>query len=156
MKRTEPYLVDDKQIKGFFGDYRFLSNFWKTPVFFEGVLYPSVENAFQAAKVANSQSRQPFCTCEPWESKKFGKNVELRKDWEEIKLHVMYMCVFDKFYRKLMLRDMLLKTPDYLEETNYWNDKIWGVNEQGEGQNNLGRILMDVKLQLQKLEDYRK
>ena len=41
---------DDKQIKGFFGNYSWLSNFYECSVWFEGGSYPSSENAYQAAK----------------------------------------------------------------------------------------------------------
>ena len=41
----------DHEIRGFFGDYRFLSNFWPCVVFFEGNQYTEVENAYKAAKV---------------------------------------------------------------------------------------------------------
>ena len=53
-------------------------------------------------------------------------------------------------YQKLMM------TGDkYLEETNYWNDIFWGVakkdlNEQGVGENNLGKLLMEIRSDLRK------
>ena len=37
-------------IDSFQGEYRFLSNFWPCVVEYEGTEYPSVENAYQAAK----------------------------------------------------------------------------------------------------------
>lgn len=37
-------------IREFRGLYGFLSNFWPSPVIWQGVLYPSVEHAYQAAK----------------------------------------------------------------------------------------------------------
>jgi hypothetical protein len=33
-------------IKGFLGEYSFLSNFYLCPVYYEGLVYPSSENAF--------------------------------------------------------------------------------------------------------------
>ena len=42
---------DSDNIKGFFGGYRWLSNFHVCDVMFEGDLYPSSENAYQAAKI---------------------------------------------------------------------------------------------------------
>jgi predicted NAD-dependent protein-ADP-ribosyltransferase YbiA (DUF1768 family) len=37
-----------------------------------------------------------------------------------------------------------------MEETNWWGDKFWGVHrtslsEQGVGENNLGKLLMDIR-----------
>ena len=41
---------NDKEIKGFFGGYRWLSNYHICDVQYEGDIFPSSENAFQAAK----------------------------------------------------------------------------------------------------------
>jgi hypothetical protein len=47
------YAIHDSHlIHGFFGDYRWLSNFHSCPVYFDGLLYPSSENAYQAAKLS--------------------------------------------------------------------------------------------------------
>jgi predicted NAD-dependent protein-ADP-ribosyltransferase YbiA (DUF1768 family) len=42
---------DDKNVKGFFGNFRFLSNFHVCAIEYEGLIYPSTENAYQASKV---------------------------------------------------------------------------------------------------------
>jgi len=39
-----------KKIDKFDGEYRFLSNFYDAPVWYEGLLYQNNEAAFQAAK----------------------------------------------------------------------------------------------------------
>lgn len=44
-------------IDSFGGEYSFLSNFHKCKVEFEGMTYPSVEHAFQAAKNPNPEYR---------------------------------------------------------------------------------------------------
>ena len=133
------YIIhDENQIKGFFGDYRFLSNFHPGQVFFEGELYPSTENAYQAAKCLNRDERTKFLTCTPSESKKLGRAVSMIENWQSIKYDVMSAVVFDKFYRNQDLRAKLLLTKQaYLEETNHWNDVYWGVCN-GKGENSYG------------------
>lgn len=42
-------------ISEFTGDYRFLSNFWPYDIPFEGTVFPSVEHAYQAAKVTGPE-----------------------------------------------------------------------------------------------------
>lgn len=136
---------DNEQIKGFFNEYRFLSNFELGEVVYEGIKYPSSENAYQSAKSLDPIVRSKFVNITPSESKKLGRNIEVREDWEEVKYKVMYKIVLDKFTRNPKLGDLLINTGDrYLEETNYWNDKIWGVCN-GVGTNWLGKILMDVR-----------
>jgi len=140
------YIVHNlKEIKGFFGEYRFLSNFHQCPVYFEGSMYPSTENAFMAAKTLDLDERLQFRKIEPKEAKAIGRQIKLRADWEEVKYDVMASVIFDKFYRNKGIRQKLIDTGSaYLEETNHWNDRIWGVCE-GEGQNHLGKILMRIR-----------
>ena len=69
------YLVhNEKEIRGFFEDYRWLSNFWGTPVVYEGIEYPTAENAYQATKVIK-ECRAMFSSCTPGKEKKYGKNL---------------------------------------------------------------------------------
>jgi ribA/ribD-fused uncharacterized protein len=147
MKR-ETVQHDEHNIKGFFDNYRFLSNFEPCDVLFDGIIYPSSENAYQAAKSLDTEVRKKFVDISSTESKKLGKIVEIRTDWNNIKLDIMYSIVFDKFTRNSKLGDQLIETGDkYLEETNYWKDTYWGVCN-GVGKNWLGRILMDVREQI--------
>ena len=143
---------DDKNIKGFFGDFRFLSNFFSGPVWFEGLLYPSSECAYQAAKVL-SVHRFHFQTATAAESKslwkKFGQKGLIdnnRSEWDERKYDIMAEIVFNKFLRNKELRQKLIDTGDkYLEELNWWSDNFWGVDIKLGGQNNLGKILMKTR-----------
>ncbi len=147
MKR-EIIIHDEHNIKGFFDNYRFLSNFEPCDVLFDGIIYPSSENAYQAAKSLDIEVRKKFVDISSTDSKKIGKIVEIRPDWNNIKLDIMYSIVFDKFTRNSKLGDQLIETGDrYLEETNYWKDTFWGVCN-GVGKNWLGRILMDVREQI--------
>lgn len=144
--RDKSYIVhNEKEIKGFDGDYEFLSNFFIAGVYFEGMWYPSSENAYQAAKILDETKRRRFGYMSPGQSKKEGKKVEIRANWDKVKIEIMSSIVFDKFYRNKELRKKLLETGDrYLEETNWWGDNFWGVHN-GEGRNELGKILMKVR-----------
>jgi ribA/ribD-fused uncharacterized protein len=143
---VKEYIVhNEKEIKGFDGDYRFLSNFSMAGVYFDGLWYPSTENAYQSAKTFDERERKRFRNMTPGQSKKEGRKLEIRADWDKVKIDVMSSIVFDKFYRNKELRQKLMDTGDkYLEETNDWGDKFWGVCD-GEGQNELGKILMNIR-----------
>jgi ribA/ribD-fused uncharacterized protein len=144
--KERDYVVhDDNNIKGFFGEYRWLSNFEPCKVFYEGIEYSSSENAYQAAKSLDLEIRLKISKLSPFESKKISKKIEIRPDWEEIKYEVMFSVVFEKFTRNKELKIKLLSTGNkYLEETNHWNDKFYGVCN-GDGLNVLGKIIMDVR-----------
>lgn len=141
---------DEENIKGFFGPYRFLSNFEFCPngVEFEGLMYMSSEAAYQSAKIANIQDRKRFTTLSALDSKREGRKLDIREDWTDVKDDVMYRVLVSKFTRNGGLKNILLDTGDkYLEETNYWNDQYWGVCE-GVGENKLGQTLMKVRAEL--------
>ena len=143
---TRSYSVwDEAQIRGFFGEYRWLSNFEPAVVCFNGHQFLCVEAAYQAQK--DRKRVNEFEHLNGKESKKLGKQVAMVDNWEQIKYDIMAYCVFDKFYRNPQLHEKLLATGDrYLEETNHWNDMYWGVDYRTNlGQNKLGAILMLVR-----------
>ena len=140
----------ETEIYGFFGKYRFLSNFWPATVLYEDVIYPSVENAYQAAKFLESE-REAFLHCSPGMAKKLGKEELNRKYtdavWREKKISIMDELVYSKFLRQEVERSWLLETSiRELIEANWWEDIFWGVYVSpvgvAYGENNLGKSLM--------------
>jgi len=80
----------EKDILEFEGTYRFLSNFWPVKVELDGLEYPSVEHAFQAAKTLDAREREKIRLAKsPADAKKLGRAVTLREGWEEMKIKVM-------------------------------------------------------------------
>jgi ribA/ribD-fused uncharacterized protein len=158
----ESSLQKSMEIKGFFNQYRFLSNFYPSRIYYIGVWYPTAEHAYQCQKPKNNSDRSQMIVesivkdITTAEIKAWGSSIELRDDWEDVKLRIMEEIVSEKFtnaYTKtgvpLDLRSKLLATGDsHLEETNYWGDRFWGVC-RGKGENHLGKILMAVRKQLQ-------
>ncbi len=137
---------DDDNIKGFFSDYRYLSNFFPAAVYYEGAQYPSSENAFMSAKTTDLKLREEFTIITAAQAKKLGRQITLREGWEEMKLDVMLEVCFSKFLRNKDLRKKLVETGNkYLEETNAWRDTYWGVDYQLGGSNHLGKILTKIR-----------
>lgn len=132
-------------ISRFTGQYRFLSNFWPCSILYGGMTYPSVEHGYQAIKTLDRLLRREICGLpSAAKAKKFGRNLVVRYDWEEIKLRVMLKLLRLKF-KKTALTYRLLKTGESkLVEGNSWNDQFWGVCN-GEGSNHLGILLMKVR-----------
>lgn len=131
-------------ITKFSGDYDFLSNYYPCDVMLGGVLYPSVENAFQAAKTLDLEARKAFLSIGPNEAKKLGQKVELRPNWDKIKVFIMWCLLINKF-EKEPLKSKLLQTDDkFLVEGNWWKDDFWGVCT-ADGKNWLGYLLMQVR-----------
>jgi len=89
-----------------------------------------------------------FVYLSPNEAKRLGRRVNLRKDWEDIKIDIMYEINVAKFTQNENLKEMLLKTGSAkLVEGNTWHDTFWGVCN-GAGRNELGKILERVRNEL--------
>lgn len=137
-----------KVINSFSGDYDFLSNFYEAPVTFNNILYGSSEAAFQAQKTTQWDQQVLISRMSPGQAKRAGRKLKLREDWESVKVMTMREVCEAKFAQNPELIERLLDTDDaYLEEGNTWGDKFWGVCD-GEGENMLGKILMDIREEL--------
>ena len=136
-----------ERIEEFKGDYGFLSNFWPCRVWLDNIEYPTVENAFQAAKTTDKNCRIQFQKIPPGIARKKGRQIPLRKDWEQIKIGIMLSLVEQKFRYSPSLRQQLKATGNAeLIEGNTWGDTFWGVDlRTSKGENMLGKILMEVR-----------
>ncbi len=144
--------ADDRTNKGrpnkitsFKGEYRWLSNFWLTPVTYQGYVYPSTENAYQAAKSYRFVDGNPFLTCTPAKSKRLSRQRIIRTDWDDVKLDVMRAVLVQKFCPGSYLAAQLVATgAAEIIEGNTWGDIFWGVCD-GVGENHLGRLIMEIR-----------
>lgn len=135
-------------INSFRNDFFFLSNFYNAPIEHEGIVYQNNEAAFQAQKCVDIKDRERFANLSPSDAKRLGRRVELRKDWEQVKVSIMTEIVREKFQQNPDLADKLRATGNaHLEEGNTWGDRIWGT-VNGQGANMLGKILMQIREEL--------
>lgn len=130
--------------------FRFLSNF-----------VGGSEQKYQAAKCKPGDPMfGKILAATPSDSKKMARKIELRDDWEDIKLAVMMKCLRQKFHwtkvpgaqedPRHLFAQALVDTGDaLLIEGNFWHDNFWGdcqcVGEEcilTPGKNWLGRLLM--------------
>ena len=135
-------------IDRFRGEFDWLSNFFLCQVEFEGMNFSNVEAAFQAAKTLDMEERESFFGLSGGQAKRLGRRVELRSDWEEVKIDIMRQVLKSKFTQNPELREKLIATGDTeLIEGNNWNDRFWGVC-RGVGKNHLGKLLMEIRAEL--------
>lgn len=138
-------------IINFRGEYNWLSNMYNCDIEHEGVIFKSVENAYMYCKNPTKEWKE-FCLNNPPNIvKKESKNQPLIEDWENVKLHIMFNFLKQKF-KKEPLRSKLLETENQnIIEGNYWNDKFWGMclkSTPMEGENHLGRLIMYIRIML--------
>lgn len=141
------FYVTDETVYGFFKDYRFLSNYHISPVSYQGLHFTCSEAAYQGAKCLDPKDMVAFTTMTPSQARATGQVVQMRKDWEQIKLKVMTDVLYSKFSISDELRTKLLETGERdLIEANHWGDRFWGVDaETGLGESWLGKILMGIR-----------
>ncbi len=158
--------ANDKMIKSFkFDDYRFLSNFFQSPISLDGLQWNS-ENFYQLKKFLPEQwdaikaqlpwelgldTFEKFASymlqTEPRKAKKLwsrlSKHTRLDRDW--MKIDYMILLVYLKFTQNADLKQKLLDTWNtYIVEWGVWDVFRW-VNDEGTGTNYLGKILMLVR-----------
>ena len=139
-------------IKGFFGPFRFMSNFVPCTVELDGVTYPSVEHAYVAAKTTNLERRAEIAQVSTaGKVKALGRQLKLREGWDEMRIDVMRDLLMQKFSQEPFKSQLLQTGLCYLEETNTWGDTFWGVCD-GVGENHLGWLLMEIRDHLKELE----
>ena len=142
------YYEQEREAIDFFrGEYEFLSNFYPAKLFFDGIAYLNSEAAYQAQKCAAAGDRAQFSQPSADEAKRLGRQVSLRRDWDQVKLGLMARIVRAKFSQHPRLARKLLETGGRpLIEGNYWHDVYWGMDlKTQEGENHLGRILMTLR-----------
>ena len=141
------------EIDKFKGQYDFLSNFYVHPFMFNGIIYQSVEHAYQAYKATTLADHDKVAHCDtPAQAKGMGKSITKYELFDLNKITLMRNLVYEKFAQSSELRKALFNTGrDELIEGNYWNDRFWGVCN-GEGINHLGKILMWVRYTLKLTE----
>jgi ribA/ribD-fused uncharacterized protein len=135
-------------IRSFWGEHRYLSNFYLRDVAYNGWVYKSTEHAYQCQKTEDERVRRQMYELSPGQIKRFASKVVLRDNWEHMKNKIMYDVVFNKFAQNVDLKRLLVDTGNaLLEEGNTWGDTYWGTVD-GVGQNMLGHILMNVRSEL--------
>lgn len=138
------------KIAGFFGEYRWLSNFWMVPITMGPYTFPSAEHAYQAAKSLYPSDWERFQFIEtPDYAKKAGRLLRMRDGWDDIKVMAMAEILEAKFTNP-ELRQKLLATQNHkLIEENNWGDSFWGNDpKRKKGVNALGLLLMRERAKL--------
>lgn len=135
------------------GEWGFLSNFHRCPIFFDMRHWISSEHIYQAMKFDNRELQEIIrSTTNLYDVVSIGRDPlnapRMRADWNEIKVDVMIDILMHKFTQNLALRVKLLSTEDAIIVETSPKDYFWGEGADGTGLNMLGKALMDVREQL--------
>lgn len=140
-------------ITGGVSPYAFLALDHACDVEFEGVVYPSAEHAFQAAK-AMSDNRNFYkdktlpASQARTEGRKLKENGLQRPDWYEVREEVMRTVQRAKFSEPQLRAKLYATLPRPIEAS--WKtydddvDNFWGKD----GKNMFGKIMMEVRAEV--------
>lgn len=141
------------------------SNFSLHPIVIDGKEYATNEHYFQSVKFLETEMTNiskegealPYrevvrLAKTPAEAKKLGssRSFKIEPDWDNKRIDVMRKAVFAKFTQHESLKKLLLSTGDDLliEDSPY--DTFWGIGKNRNGQNMLGKLLMELRDKLRK------
>lgn len=141
-------------ISHFRKEYGWLSNMHACQIEYEGHVFKSVENAYMWAKNTDNDVWLSIClNKEPNVVKKLSKGIVMREDWNDVKLKIMYELLLLKFKQEPFKTKLKETGLENIQEGNFWNDRFWGVclkSNPNEGENHLGRLIMHIRLLIQK------
>ena len=137
-------------------EFKEFSNFYSAPFTLDGKAWPTVEHYFQAMKFPSEpayqeQIRQAKTAAQ---AKKLGASKEhkLRDDWGVFRITVMEKGTRAKFEQNETLRKLLLSTGTKTLAEASPTDYFWGIGRKKNGENNLGKILMNLRKSLSSAE----
>lgn len=134
--------------------YGCFSNFSPHSIEIEGSFWSTVEHYYQAQKFVGTEDEGLITLIRnaktPTEAAALGRDRtrKLRPDWEEVKLQVMWQGVLTKFLRHTDIQAILLDTGEELIIEDSPTDYYWGCGQDQTGQNQLGKILMNVRQEI--------
>lgn len=109
--------------------------------------FPTGESLFQASKRKNDKSyvQRHIQSTNPKVSRKIGEKVETDPNWDANKYKIMEYIIGIKFRQHDDIRRNLLQTALKNITYNSRTDAYFGAGNNGSGQNNLGKILMNFR-----------
>lgn len=134
--------------------YGCFSNFSPHSIYLQGRRWPTTEHYYQAQKFAGSSDETLILTIQtlptPEEAAAIGRNpgYSVRPDWEQVKVPIMLEAVRIKFLIHSDIQAILLATGEEEIVEDSPTDPYWGCGSDRQGQNQLGKILMQIRQEI--------
>ncbi len=140
----------DEYIGFYTREFFALDNFSSFGIIMNGLFYPTVEHAYQAGKFINTApeiAEQIRCCLSAHEAKRIA-HVHISKqaeNWDDIKVDYMEKLLRLKLEQNPYVKQKLLQTKGYRICEDSPKDNFWGIGENRDGQNQLGRLWMKLR-----------
>lgn len=136
-----------------FGKLGYLANYSNYGFVKDGIYYKTVEHYYQSEKFDNKELKTKIINAKtPKEASIIGRDrSNKRKDnFKQIKKQVMYNGILEKFRQNRDIAYKLIETrnKDIAEATI--DEYYWGIGKDKSGENNIGKILVNVREQIKK------
>lgn len=137
----------------YYDDSYCLNNFSAHQVKYGRILYQTAEHAYQCQKFLDRKIRNLVKNAtSPLSAKEIAnKNKEkFRPDWHKIKVKIMKKIILTKIIQHDEVKKALLDTGDKELIENSPTDSFWGWGKDHQGENQTGKILMELRNKLRK------
>lgn len=128
-------------------------NFSSFKVEWNGYLFASVEEAYQAASFMGSDEElvekiKKSHSADEAQRIAYANRDKRREDWDDVKVSIMEELLRLKIEQNPYVKKKLLQTGDYMIVEDSPKDDFWGWGPNRNGQNNLGKLWMKLREEL--------
>ena len=128
-------------------------NFSSFKVEWNGYLFSSVEEAYQAASFMGSDEElvekiKKSHSADEAQRIAYANRDKRREDWDDVKISIMEELLRLKIEQNPYVKKKLLQTEDYMIVEDSPKDDFWGWGPNRNGQNNLGKLWMKLREEL--------
>ena len=128
-------------------------NFSSFKVEWNGYLFASVEEAYQAASFMGSDEElvekiKKSHSADEAQRIAYANRDKRREDWDDVKIFIMEELLRLKIEQNPYVKKKLLQTEDYMIVEDSPKDDFWGWGPNRNGQNNLGKLWMKLREEL--------
>lgn len=142
----------DDAILFYEGEYYMFSNFSSFAFTYNGLVWMTAEHAYQAAKFDDKDIIDSIHkSLSAHDSKKIAHtyNDKIRNNWDKIKISIMEDIIRAKIQAHPYIKEKLLNSENREIIENSHKDSFWGRGIDFKGRNELGKVLMKIRSELQ-------
>lgn len=146
----------EKQIFFYEHEFYVFSNFSSFQLEWKGESWMTSEHAYHSEKFDDPELlRQLKETRSAHDAMvlAYANKDKCRKDWDEVKLGIMKEILRAKVEQHPYVKKKLIESGDKELVEDSWRDDFWGWGSNKDGQNNLGRLWMEVRGEVKRSGD---
>lgn len=149
---TNHKLDTDNAVFFYEQEFYALSNFSSFRLSWSGIDFDTVEHAYHWSKFTNNVNVQATIlrARSAHEAFRLAQKYKdyVRSDWIEVRRSIMKSLLASKINQHPYVKQKLLETGSRLLVEDSWRDAYWGIGPDGDGENVLGKLWMELRDEL--------